>query len=229
MPENRNIITFIQFIIILILTIPVILITTALINIDLFAKIGVIGDSIGGMTAPFIGLVSSILVYLSFEQQRIANSMLQTQLDNEKNNEKLRLIKIQELILFDLKEKIEPNAQKIKVEIQDFFDSKQSLKSTNKLLKHVDFNSDIFDEIGLLDCFTVFNKNKKDFNNLCNFYKRVNFISENTLSQIVEKLNQNPANDERMLIKTLEAIIINIDSLSFQIDEFYNSYSTEIN
>lgn len=41
-----------------------------------FDTTGQIGDTIGGITAPIIGLVSAILVYLSFQQQLEANRLI---------------------------------------------------------------------------------------------------------------------------------------------------------
>lgn len=41
-----------------------------------FKNTGQIGDTIGGITAPFIGLLSAYLVYISFRQQYLANKLL---------------------------------------------------------------------------------------------------------------------------------------------------------
>tara|TARA_R110001583_G_scaffold10417_12_gene47969 strand:- start:25827 stop:26594 length:768 start_codon:yes stop_codon:yes gene_type:complete len=40
-----------------------------------FTETGQIGDTIGGITAPFVGLVGALLVYYSFKQQMIANQI----------------------------------------------------------------------------------------------------------------------------------------------------------
>lgn len=45
---------------------------------DLTGK-GTIGDAIGGITAPIIGIIGAILVYLSFRSQVRANQLLSTQ------------------------------------------------------------------------------------------------------------------------------------------------------
>jgi len=47
-----------------------------------FTETGQIGDTIGGITAPFVGLVGALLVYYSFKQQMIAN---QIQVDSIKD------------------------------------------------------------------------------------------------------------------------------------------------
>lgn len=46
---------------------------------------GAIGDSIGGITAPFIGLIAAYLVYKSFEAQIIANKQLREDHDKQMN------------------------------------------------------------------------------------------------------------------------------------------------
>ncbi|KAA5532625.1 hypothetical protein F0919_17745 [Taibaiella lutea] len=42
-----------------------------------------IGDSIGGMTAPIIGIISSLLVFYSFREQVKANKLVQEQINEE--------------------------------------------------------------------------------------------------------------------------------------------------
>lgn len=44
---------------------------------------GPIGDTLGGLTAPFIGLLSAILVYMSFQEQVKANRLVQNQINEE--------------------------------------------------------------------------------------------------------------------------------------------------
>jgi hypothetical protein len=48
-----------------------------------FSKTGEIGDTIGGITAPVIGLVSAALIYLSFLAQRQANKLQWDTIRNE--------------------------------------------------------------------------------------------------------------------------------------------------
>ena len=62
-----------------------------------FSETGQIGDTIGGITAPFIGLLSAVLVYLSFLKQSEANKLISDQfktqrtldIENEQDYEKL--------------------------------------------------------------------------------------------------------------------------------------------
>lgn len=51
---------------------------------------GDIGNAIGGITAPFVGLTGAILVYLSFEQQIEANKIQREALQNQILQEQLK-------------------------------------------------------------------------------------------------------------------------------------------
>lgn len=55
-----------------------------------FTKTGNIGDTLGGITAPVIGVVSALLIYFSFRAQITANRIIQGQIDQqrEEDNEK---------------------------------------------------------------------------------------------------------------------------------------------
>ncbi|MEQ9423539.1 MAG: hypothetical protein RJQ09_03910 [Cyclobacteriaceae bacterium] len=55
---------------VIVLTLPVILTSYSWYD---FTETGQIGDTIGGITAPFIGLISAFLIYKAFEEQRKAN------------------------------------------------------------------------------------------------------------------------------------------------------------
>lgn len=46
-----------------------------------YAETGQIGDTVGGLTAPFIGLLSAVLVYLALKEQIKANKLLMIQVD----------------------------------------------------------------------------------------------------------------------------------------------------
>ena len=53
-----------------------------------FSETGQIGDTIGGITAPFINLTAAILVYYSFKEQYKANQIQQKALQEEKEDRK---------------------------------------------------------------------------------------------------------------------------------------------
>lgn len=62
---------------------PVIL-TSETLSIVSFRDTGQIGDTIGGITSPFLSFFGSILVYLALKAQIVANDKIQTQFDDQK-------------------------------------------------------------------------------------------------------------------------------------------------
>jgi hypothetical protein len=52
-----------------------------------FTSTGQIGDTIGGITAPIVNLISAILIYLSFRQQLLANEIQIDLINAEKNKD----------------------------------------------------------------------------------------------------------------------------------------------
>lgn len=79
---NRKEIFILIIIGVLILSIPVILVGGP--SIISFKDTGQIGDTIGGITAPFLGFFGSILVYLTLRAQITANKKIQNQFDEQK-------------------------------------------------------------------------------------------------------------------------------------------------
>lgn len=55
-------------------------------NIEKYECTGVIGDTIGGLTAPIIGGISAILVFYSFQEQLKANNIQRKALEQEHKN-----------------------------------------------------------------------------------------------------------------------------------------------
>lgn len=60
------------------------LLTSETISIVSFRDTGQIGDTIGGITSPFLSFFGSILVYLALKAQIEANNKIQTQFDEQK-------------------------------------------------------------------------------------------------------------------------------------------------
>jgi hypothetical protein len=58
-----------------------------------FTSTGQIGDTIGGITAPTIGLLSAILIYISFKEQYKANLLLSSSRDEENFRHGIELLK----------------------------------------------------------------------------------------------------------------------------------------
>ena len=85
--------------------IPIVLIAPILFTRDFqlldFTQTGNIGDTIGGITAPIIGLIGAILVFLALKAQTQANILVQQQIENQEaekriENESLQLNKLYE-------------------------------------------------------------------------------------------------------------------------------------
>lgn len=75
----------------ILLFIPAILTQPSFYSFWDFEKTGPIGDTIGGITAPFINFIGALLVYLSFQQQIKANEIQRDSLKEEvKRNENER-------------------------------------------------------------------------------------------------------------------------------------------
>ena len=86
---------------VIILFLPIVLTRAAILSIFDFSYTGEIGDTIGGITAPFVGLVSAYLIYKAFTVQVEANKIqsrnnefsialkliddLEARMNNEKN------------------------------------------------------------------------------------------------------------------------------------------------
>lgn len=56
-----------------------------------FTETGTIGDTIGGITAPIIGLIGAVLVFLALKAQIQANILVQRQIENQEIEKKLEL------------------------------------------------------------------------------------------------------------------------------------------
>lgn len=77
--------------VLIIFSMPVVLTQYSYFKTFNFTQTGQIGDTIGGITAPFINLLGAILVFLSFKQQIKANEIQTNALLNEiKRNENER-------------------------------------------------------------------------------------------------------------------------------------------
>lgn len=141
-----------------------------------FTETGQIGDTIGGITAPFINILNAILIYIAFTEQLKANTLLKNQIDSEKDKEKIRLKNIEKLVYFDLEYKILPSLKAIEKEIPIFLQNRE-----NELLgtynNWVELNDDIFTNIEKTDLLEIF---RHDLKKIIQIYYLVNFISKTT-------------------------------------------------
>ncbi len=91
---RRNEIILLSVLAVGILLMPIVLTQTKVYSGIPFNDTGQIGDTIGGITAPLIGLLSAVLVYITFKAQIRANKIIfdeQERLRNERRNENLKL------------------------------------------------------------------------------------------------------------------------------------------
>lgn len=92
----------------LIITSPLILTQKAIWSFFDFSQTGQIGDTIGGITSPIVNLIAAVLVYLSFQQQILANEIQISLITQEKDKDRSRVDK-ELLLLFynEIKESID--------------------------------------------------------------------------------------------------------------------------
>ncbi|MEP5254760.1 MAG: hypothetical protein ABJQ39_06840 [Winogradskyella arenosi] len=81
---HTNVKTIILVAVLLILSMPYILTRQSIFGFHFNDKTGVIGDTIGGITAPIVGLLGAYLVYLGFRQQIKTNHKQFKELRNQR-------------------------------------------------------------------------------------------------------------------------------------------------
>ena len=208
-----------------------------------FIATGPIGDTIGGLTAPFLNLLGALLIYLSFKEQIEANNITRQQFNNASIEEKERKERIKNLILWDLEFRIKIEAIRIKAEVELYI-PKVANSANMPFVDYVDFNNEIFKANSLNDYFEIFNKEVQDLNQLCNFYNRVSFIYKNIPLLSSKKLSEDrkdvnswawgPGDQQKKqdffnqlpekYVKTSQSLLTNIDNLVSQIDLFVAKY-----
>lgn len=76
--------------IVIIIVSPIILTSSSFWSRFDFTETGQIGDTIGGITAPFVNLLGAILVYLALKAQVQANHLVQAQIHDQGNKDKIQ-------------------------------------------------------------------------------------------------------------------------------------------
>jgi len=142
-----------------------------------FTNTGQIGDTIGGITAPFINILNAILIYIAFTEQLKANNLLQGQIDIEKNKEIIRLARIKKLIFFDLEFNISPLLNEIRLEMEKYLLRDKQSQNFNQVNQFMEFNDEIYKTIAHTDLLEIFGN---DFKTISQIYTRVKFISDKT-------------------------------------------------
>jgi len=205
-----------------------------------FTETGQIGDTLGGITAPFLNILNAFLIFLAFQEQKNANQLLKNQIEIEKNRDLVKLKGIKNLILYDLEHRIKPNAKKIIPETRTAIDNLDS-EEIQVSLDHIDFNDKVFQSNNLSDYNLIFNQNIEDLKIIINIYGRINFIFKHSALHIsykypIDKENivfNNIADQEKAKIIQrnkakkkieLEALIPNLNFLITKIDEILTKY-----
>ena len=204
-----------------------------------FTKTGAIGDTIGGLTAPFLNLLGALLIYSTFKEQIKANSETKKELARRENAEKDRLNKIKQLIIWDLKYRIIKEGIAIDNEITKFIPL-YKINKPDLTIDHVDFNRDIFFANQITDYFLIFNKDSEDLGEILNIYNRVNFIKENSPNKVYKKYRDDLREARTIMssdkldqykntiiiknVKDLEALSININQLIIKIEKVIAKY-----
>ena len=152
-----------------------------------FTHTGNIGDTIGGITAPFINILNAFLIYITFKEQQKANNTLQLEIDITNDREKERLLNIKKLIIFDLEFIIKPELNKLKSEIEEFVLTADPMK-INIFNNHVDLNDSRFKSITFIDYGKIFIKKPEDLSSLFNIYNRISFIYNQSPALLTAKI-----------------------------------------
>ncbi|MEI7594488.1 MAG: hypothetical protein WCK02_01985 [Bacteroidota bacterium] len=125
-------------------------------DFEMNATTGVIGDTIGGITSPIIGLISAILIYITFNEQVKANRELNIRMDKQetqsikdkaesvKNFQKEEQIRLQKAA-FDLNRRNYDIAYQILTQIKnDFnkleFENKRGVHALSEFTLKLDLN-----------------------------------------------------------------------------------------
>lgn len=106
-----------------------------------YTNTGPIGDTIGGITAPFINLFGAILVYVAFKEQRIANLQIEEKHKFDylvQQIDKLESIVIEskELSIVELKSKIKSGVNRFKNPTEDSKSEAMLNGTDEKIGKH---------------------------------------------------------------------------------------------
>lgn len=103
-------------------------------NVKFNEKTGVIGDTIGGITSPFIGVLSIILLYITFREQRLFNKTQRSANDWT--------------VLLEMRNTIEEHSKKVSFGL--FFPNNQELNRENLGLDDIELLNNLTNNNGQL-------------------------------------------------------------------------------
>lgn len=151
-----------------------------------FSETGQIGDTLGGITSPFINGLSAILVFIAFKEQKRSNDILVSEINSQKIKDENEYIKIKNLILYDMEFRIKPSLNYLISEIPKSIEEIEN-KNITYYKDYVDLNDFVFKSNNINSYLHIFNKKESDFSKILNIYNRINFIYKHTPLQISYK------------------------------------------
>ena len=147
---------------------------------DIFNTLSKIGDSIGGITSPIIGVLGIILVYFTFEQQRYLINTEIEKTKSKKNN-------IRGVIISDLIKRQYKALLICKEEIEQFMIVKDNPIYTGFIWREtLSLNADFIKSIPIQDLYESFD-NKSEFYDIIYIYKNIEFIKKYALKDLFEE------------------------------------------
>ncbi len=113
-----------------------------------FSETGQIGDTIGGLTAPFLNGIAAILVFIAFKEQVKANELLRGQFEYDKINTQIDRVSDKNIDLNNLLNQLRGNHQQI---YTNQFDNNNYVHVLNEILY---FSTDFEICLNLIDNYT---------------------------------------------------------------------------
>jgi len=178
-----------------------------------------VGGTIGGITSPLLGIVTIIFVYMAYNQQLVANSLLKKEIDEA---ERLLIEKetiSKELILLNLRDNIIPDLNIFSTNLIEF--KNKVLSTETKIIipdiKYTGLNLDIYNSVGVQQIYKIFNI---DVLKISTIYRNVEYLNSIVLTDIYSAYNYalNIKNSEVILYER-EALIKTISSISMTIGD----------
>lgn len=113
-----------------------------------FSKTGQIGDTIGGLTAPFLNGLAAILVFIAFKEQVKANELFRKQFEYDKINNQIDRVSDKNIDLNQLLTQLQNNHQQISA---NQLNSKAYISLLNEILY---FSSDFEICLSMVDSYS---------------------------------------------------------------------------
>lgn len=144
-------------------------------NVNFNEKTGVIGDTIGGVTAPFIGVLSIILLYITFREQRQFNKTQRSASDWT--------------VLLEMKNTIEEHSKKVNFDLT--YPGNQTLDRKNLGLDDMELLNTLTNEGGQIsreDFYKLYDEVLL-ISDLCVLFHKIN--NQSCLSDEIKKALKN--------------------------------------